>query len=244
MNARDIDLATIKAWPAAITEEHHGWYYLAAGGVTGRVNAVWPIDWRGGDVDAAITHAEAWYAAHRLPPRFKLTDDAYAPADLPTRLAQRGYQSVMPTLIMTANLGAGVGAFDGVTLSPTVTQAFDDVLRESTANADDLEERRSIARRVPAPAAFALRERNGRTLAVGASAVVGALGGVFLMRTAPEARRQGHALHILRALLHWAAHQGAKEAFLQVDADNAPAIALYQREGFAALTTYRFWRKP
>jgi ribosomal protein S18 acetylase RimI-like enzyme len=244
VNAREIDLATIKTWPAAVTEERDGWFYLAAGGVTGRVNAVWPIDWRGGDVDAAIDDAETWYAARKLPPRFKLTDRAFAPLDLPERLARRGYEAVMPTRVMTRALSSAPGAHEGVSVAPRLPELFDRALQESTTNPDDLEERRSIARRLPAPAAFAVRERDGRALAVGASAVADGLAGVFLMRTVPDARRQGHALHVLRALMDWAARNGAVHAFLQVDADNAPAVMLYEREGFTTLTTYRFWRKP
>lgn len=242
-SAYDIDRATIETWPATVTEEHDGWFYLAAGGVTGRVNAVWPLEWRGGDVGQAIDNVEAWYAARGLPSRFKLTDGAFVPADLPVRLAQRGYECVMPTLIMTRRLTRQALAFDGVAISPQMPDSFDQALRDSTTNPDDLEERRSIARRLPAPAAFAVRAPASRAAAIGASAIAGKLAGVFLMRTVPEERRRGHALHILRALLHWAATHGAENVFLQVDADNAPAIALYEREGFAALTTYRFWRK-
>lgn len=241
MNPRDIDLATIKTWPAAVTDERNGWFYLASGGVTGRVNAAWPLDWRGSDVDAAIDDVEAWYAARNMPPRFKLTDDAFAPADLPAHLARRGYVAVTPTLIMTAPLAARTS--EDVALSSVMPPLFDQVLQDSTTNADDLEERRSIARRLPQPAAFAVRERDGRAVAVGASASAGSLAGVFLMRTAPDSLRQGHARHVLRALMSWAATNGAAHAFLQVEADNAPAITLYEREGFSALSTYRFWRK-
>jgi N-acetylglutamate synthase len=241
---RDIDLATIRTWPAAITEQRDGWHYCAASGVTGRVNAVWPIDWSGADIDAAITDVEAWYAAHNLPPRFKLTDGAYAPSDLTDHLTRRGYEAVNPTLIMTASLSSEPGHHEGVTLSPTLPALFDQALRDSTPDPDDLEERRSIARRLPQPCVFALRERDVRAVATGASAIADKLAGVFLMRTVPEARRQGHALHILRALMQWASENGATHAFLQVDADNAPAIALYEHEGFATLSTYRFWRKP
>lgn len=242
MSPRDVEFATIAAWPAAVTEQRFGWFYLAAGGVTGRVNAVWPIEWTGSSLDAAIDDAEAWYAERGLPPRFKLTDGAYAPHTLPERLAQRGYECVMPTLIMTAAVTPRA-APSHVIVSAHMPEAFDAALRDTAKNAAEYDERRNIAARAPAPTAFAVIERDGRAAAIGMSAASGDLAGIFLMRTAPAARRQGLARGVLAALLAQCAHWGARTAFLQVDADNAPAIALYERERFAALTTYRFWRK-
>lgn len=237
----DIERATIETWPAAVTEDRDGWLLLAAGGVTGRVNACWPLEWRGGDIEAAIDGVEHWYADRAMAPRFKLTDGAIAPPDLPERLAQRGYEAVSPTLVMTRALAPQ--HYEAVALATDMPATFDQALKESTPNADDLAERRAIAHRLPPARAFALRMDGERALAIGASAIAGSLAGVFLMRTVPEARRQGHALHVLRALLNWAHTQGAAHAFLQVEASNAAAVALYEREGFTALTTYRYWRK-
>lgn len=243
MNAPAIDLATVRTWPAAEIEDRDGWLHLASGGVTGRVNAVWPIDWRGADVEAAIDAAEAWLAARALPARFKLTDGAYAPLDLAERLARRGYEAVTPTLIMTAPIRARA-APDVVALSDAMPAAFDAVLRAVSADVAEYEERRGIALRAPQPAAFATMAREGQTLAIGMSAACGDLAGLYLMRTAPEARRQGLARKVFGALMARAHQWGARTAFLQVEADNAPAIALYESEGFTALSTYRFWRKP
>jgi GNAT superfamily N-acetyltransferase len=243
VNARDIDLATITTWPAAVTEQRGGWFYLAAGGVTGRVNAAWPLDWHGGDLDVAIDNVEAWYAARHLPPRFKLTDDAFAPAELPQVLARRGYEAVSPTLIMTAPIVPREPP-EGVAISAAMPATFDAVLRDVSKDLSEYDERQSIALRAPQPAAFAMIEREGRVAAIGMSAAAGDLAGVFLMRAAPEARRQGLARAILVALLAQCARWNARTAFLQVDADNAAAIALYEGEGFARLSTYRFWRKP
>lgn len=240
----DIDRATIVTWPAAETEERDGWHLLADTGVTGRVNAVWPLDWRGADVERAIDDAEAWYAARHLPPRFKLTDGAMAPTDLGDRLARRGYAKVSPTLVMRARLPEAPRFHEGVDIAATPPPAFDEALIASSVSAQDLAERRGIAMRAPRPAAFASRADAGRVAAVGVSVATANLAGIYLMRTAPDARRRGHALHILRALLGWAAVRGAEYAFLQVDIDNAPAIALYEREGFERLTTYHYWKKP
>jgi len=243
--AADIDRATILTWPARVTEERDGWFYLADNGVTGRVNAVWPLNLPRGDVERAIDAAEDWYAARKLQPRFKLTDGATAPDDLAARLARRGYINAAPTLVMLARLSGERGAYDAVELAPAPPPAFDRALEASATSAPDLAERRGIAARVPSPAAFGSRAHDGRVAAVGACVVTDNLAGIYLMRTVPEARRQGHARHLLRALLHWAAKtQDAHWAFLQVDADNTPAISLYEREGFEALTTYQYWKKP
>jgi GNAT superfamily N-acetyltransferase len=131
-----------------------------------------------------------------------------------------------------------------VLLSATMPPAFDAVLRETAKDDSEYDERRSIALRAPAPAAFGMIEKDGRAAAIGMAAAAGELVGLFLMRTAPQARRSGLARRILRALLSRAREWSCTTAFLQVEAENAPAVALYRSEGFAPLSTYRFWRKP
>jgi ribosomal protein S18 acetylase RimI-like enzyme len=41
-----------------------------------------------------------------------------------------------------------------------------------------------------------------------------------------------------------AARAGAHRAWLQVEAVNAPAIALYERAGFSTAYSYLYWTKP
>lgn len=56
----------------------------------------------------------------------------------------------------------------------------------------------------------------------------------------PDRRRQGLALRVMAALTGWGAEQGATTAYLHVLADNAPALALYERLGFRTHHTYRY----
>ncbi|MBL8548667.1 MAG: GNAT family N-acetyltransferase [Hyphomonadaceae bacterium] len=270
MSPLDIERATIRAWPAAETEERFGWFLLASGGVTGRVNAAWPLGWTNeASIDDAIASVEAWYAERNLPPRFKLTDAAFTPPDLPDVLARRGYAGSTHTLVMTralsrfpdaraasdpgskVQLGSVLGpgslalqsAGERVQMSEEMPKAFDDALVASTPDPTELDERRSIAARMPKPRAYACIEMDGRAAAVGASAIADGLAGVFLMRTIAEARRRGCARRILDALLDWAAARDAHDAFLQVEADNHGAIELYKRAGFTTLSSYRFWKQ-
>lgn len=240
-----LEEATIRAWPARETETRFGWRLLASGGVTGRVNACWPLSWSGGaSVDDAIDVVEDWYRARDLPPRFKLTRGAIAPVDLPAALARRAYTPSAETLIMTRALDQAGGAAEGrLPLDAAPTPAFIDALRAMSADAAEFDERAAIAQRAPQPAAFALiGDGAGAARAIGMSACAGALAGIFLMRTAEAARRQGHAQAILAALLAWAKTVGAERAFLQVEASNSGAIALYRRAGFSEASRYAFWR--
>ena len=240
-----LERATIATWPARIAENRDGWRLLLAGGITGRVNAAWPIEWTGRDVESAIAGVEAWYASHGLPPRFKLTDGAVAPPDLAGALARRGYAPSFHTLVMTRPLSDArlIQPDEAVALFPEIPPAFDQALRDATPDQVEFEERRGIAARAPQPAAFGLIQLDDRPAAIGMMALAGDLAGIFLMRTIPPARRMGLGRRILRALLTRARELGAATAFLQVEADNGPAIALYCSESFATVTSYRYWRK-
>jgi ribosomal protein S18 acetylase RimI-like enzyme len=48
---------------------------------------------------------------------------------------------------------------------------------------------------------------------------------------------------VLLTLLSEARRQGVERAWLQVEADNAPAIALYAAEGFQPAYCYRYWSR-
>jgi [ribosomal protein S18]-alanine N-acetyltransferase len=56
---------------------------------------------------------------------------------------------------------------------------------------------------------------------------------LLTLAVSPEARRQGTATHLVTQFLHEARTRNATDAFLEVAADNTPAIALYAATGFA-----------
>lgn len=56
----------------------------------------------------------------------------------------------------------------------------------------------------------------------------------------PNRQREGLGVAVMAALLEWGAEQGATTAYLQVIADNAPALALYERLGFTTHHAYRY----
>lgn len=75
-------------------------------------------------------------------------------------------------------------------------------------------------------------------LAGGAEADVQTIG------VAPAAQGRGLGTRLLRALTAEAVRRGATSLLLEVRADNAPAIALYTREGFERLAIRRRYYQP
>jgi GNAT superfamily N-acetyltransferase len=238
--AADLEPVADDAWPARERQRLGDWRLNAADGWSMRTSACWPLGEPGQEIEAAITAVEAFYAARSLPPRFKLADGATQPVDLAERLARRGYGPCKETLVMT---GPACGAADsGVVLTAAPDPAFEAVFIASAGgNVADARERLSTLARIPAPARFARLDRDGRPAAIGAVAVSGDWAGVFGMRTDPEHRRQGLARRVLEAMLQAARSLGATQAYLQVEADNSAAIALYRGLGFETAYLYRYW---
>jgi GNAT superfamily N-acetyltransferase len=229
------------AWPARERERLGGWRLNASSGHSLRINACWPLAAPDRDPDEAIAAVEAWYAARGLPSRFKLTDGVLAPADLADRLATRGYHPSKDTLVMTGSARGEGDPLVRISSMPDVT--FETVFTATAGDPEDGRERIEALGRIPPPACFARLDVDGAPAAIGVAALGGGFAGVFGMRTVPAHRRKGLARRVLRALLAEARQQGAERAWLQVEADNAAAIALYADEGFEPAYRYRYWRR-
>ena len=67
---------------------------------------------------------------------------------------------------------------------------------------------------------------------------------VQTIAVAPSARGRGVGTRLLRALTERAGRSGARSLLLEVRADNAPAIALYEREGFERISVRRRYYQP
>ncbi|MER0246523.1 GNAT family N-acetyltransferase, partial [Streptomyces sp. HSW2009] len=88
----------------------------------------------------------------------------------------------------------------------------------------------------PAPGAAAV--------AIGRCVVDGRWAGFTAVEVAPAYRRLGLATAVMTALAQAALAEGASAAYLQVEADNPQAHALYTGLGFTPHHAYHHWRAP
>ena len=236
-----LEAISARAWPAARSTGLGGWRLHASAGFSGRINACWPLGDPGDELDGAIARVESWYESHALPPLFKIVDAACVPPTLPERLVALGYRPHTETIMM---IGPTVGSpAPGVVVGEVVDDDFAAVFAATAHGAGDARERLETLERVPRPRAFARLDATGSPAAIGACAAEGDWAGVFAMRTDPRFRRQGLARRILASLTAFAASAGAARAWLQVEAVNTGAIALYQGAGFTEAYRYRYWEK-
>ena len=238
--ADELEPISARGWPPREVGALGAWRLHAAQGFSGRAYACWPLGAADRPLDAAIGAVEAWYAARGLPPLFRPADiDATAP--LRAALDARGYAASKETLVMTGPLPRGDAAEARIEAAPD--PAFAQVFAATAVSPGDAAERIDAITRLSAPRAFARIARDGLTVAIGIAAVDSGWAGVFGMRTLAEHRRQGLALTILAALGDFSRQAGARRAYLQVEANNAPAIGLYQRLGFETAYRYRYWSR-
>jgi GNAT superfamily N-acetyltransferase len=236
-----LEEVSARAWPALHAARIGGWRLNASTGHTGRANTCWALEAPDRPLPEALAAVEAWYAGHGLPPKFKTVDGAPHPDGIEDFLRANGYSPNTETKVMTGPVG---GVNDGVLLEAEPGESFRSLLFETLyRDLADAEERLSTLRRIAQPIRFARIEAEGRAVAVGAAAVDGDWTGVSVMRTSADHRRQGLAARVVSALLGFSAEQGATRSYLQVEAKNETAVALYEKLGFRTAYQYRYWAR-
>jgi ribosomal protein S18 acetylase RimI-like enzyme len=92
--------------------------------------------------------------------------------------------------------------------------------------------------------ALALVDPDGRTIAGGQVVVEGDLAGLYDIFSIESMRGRGLARALCRQLLRLAVAEGARDAYLQVEASNAPARRVYERLGFVDAYAYHYRSPP
>ena len=160
-----------------------------------------------------------------------------------TALRERGFAPRQPTLTLTGSvqsllaLSAGLPAQADSVADAAWTGMF---LGPGLDPEDGASRSRVLARGLETR--FVSLREGGRTLACGAAGFAMGWLSVHGMRTALAHRGQGLAKRVLLAMALEAHQRGIERVFLQVDANNAPALALYRQASFELAWRYAYWQ--
>lgn len=237
-----LELAANDGWPAPVQARLGAWILRAADNWTGRANSALAVGDPDRPLEEAIDAVEQWYATRGQQPLINTPMPLAAPVN--AALDERGWTARALTLVQTARVAALLEALPARADLPTVeladspTDGWYAMVAEHKGTLPQTAIR--ILTGVPDAVFAHVRDADGELLAVARGAVSGPDRwlGVSLLQTAPAARRQGLAAHVLRAVAHWAVQHGSARAYLQVEERNTPAVTLYQKMGFSTHHTY------
>ena len=237
----DIEYLASHCWPAKEIERYQGWIIHWNDGVTWRGNSVLPIG-EPSDImlEDAIDYVIKFYNGRDTPAAFKITEES-KPEDLDETLEEMGFEKRMMTHMQTIPISelAALDLIVGVDLLRVTDESIDTLIHRSERSEFALEARRDIIHHIEGEKKIARVMIDGQIAGVGLGVVEEDMLGLFSVRTMPEYQHRGVGWSISCALGMWGEETGADTGFLQVEADNSPALALYSSMGFK--TKYTYW---
>lgn len=221
------------------------WLMRFAEGLSRRANSINPLRAEYHDLATALDAGRTLYRAQTLPTIFRVTSIVDPAID--RGLAERGYTAEGESCVLHAPM-ADVSAMPDpdVRLFPGPTPEWLAAMAalQHRSEGHDATYRRIVGA-IAIPARFALLAAEGAPAALAYGALHDGLFCYESVITDPARRRQGFGFRIIAALAAWAREAGAGGACLQVEASNAPAVALYRRFGLTTeLYRYHYRREP
>ncbi|WP_330453538.1 MULTISPECIES: GNAT family N-acetyltransferase [unclassified Streptomyces] len=241
----ELSRVTARAWQPVESEPLGDWLLRAAGGFTRRANSVLPLGDPGVPLGVALGRVRDWYAERGLAPYVQTaTGAADAQEELCAALEEHGWRREVTAEVRVAAL-APIGD-----LPAEVSR----VRLERTADAAWLARYQRVG--TPGPEVTSVLHSGPSVwfatvpgeagdevpAAIGRCVVDGRWAGFMAVEVAPEHRRRGLATAVMTALARQAMDEGASAAWLQVEADNEGARALYDGMGFATHHLYHHFR--
>jgi ribosomal protein S18 acetylase RimI-like enzyme len=237
--SRRLEEMALNASGAPHSLVYDGWLLGYRPGTTKRLRCVNPFYASTLALATKIEYCIAFYGAVGLPAIFRMLPFSQ-PAELDDVLERAGWQSFERTSVLRAVLAdAPMVPLPKVAVEVIEPPAWEPLAAHLLKlDAEALPGFIARASAHPLPQAGALLKQDGEVVACGLLKLEDRHAGLFAVHTAEPWRGRGFARAVVAALLAEARRRGAQTAYLQVTAENAPALALYRRFGFVAAHDY------
>jgi GNAT superfamily N-acetyltransferase len=227
-----------------------GWMVRFSPGKAQRARCVQPVASGRLPIDDKLALAAQVYDEAKLPMVVRITPFA-RPRGLDVHLESLGWSSHQDTRVMVTPLVGAASKAEplprGLVFERLGLAAFAQAigaLRGSPLAQREAHAERLEASPVPFRPLAIRRKADGALLVCGQFAREAELVGLYDIFTTPAARGQGLARRLCARLLTLAQADGARVAYLQVEASNADARAAYARLGFADAYAYHYRVRP
>lgn len=248
MNIMQLEQASRLAWPALEEQELPFGLLRYAKGAGHRCNALSLFPGSSFNSQSLIDATEVFFLERNASPSVRLlqaaNDAGEQGCSLDQLLNTLGYDKHKPTYTMALDLSDYSQPFsslesDGLKLLPK--DQWVRVWHEiSCKNPNGIDVHRKILKKISSPHVCASRQNIGGVLqSCGMAVQSGNAIGLFGVATESVHRNKGYTTQLLHGLLSWGLRQGARHAYLQVEAENSNAINLYKKMGFNVM--YKYW---
>jgi len=241
---RRLEAVGFRAWPASSVQYDGSWQVrLTAGHPSKRLNSIVPLDPSDHrDVAIRLEKAQRKFEAYGRP--LVVRETPLAPPVLMTLLREANWEAFEETIVMTCDL-VDVVLPDTLDHLPThdvgryvdaslLVDRSDPALKPALAEV--------VSGIKPPSGLFVIEDPEAGAVATTLCVQDNDLAGLMSVSVAPEYRRKGFGIEIVASALRWARARSARTAWLQVSADNVPALNLYAGIGFCEAYRYRYWR--
>lgn len=235
--------ATARAWQPVESEPLGEWTLRAADGFTRRANSALPLGDPGVPVAEALTRVREWYAARELPAYVQTATGAEGTQELLcAALDRHGWRREVSAEVRIGAL-APIGDQDADVSAVRLSRTLDEQwLRRYQRFGEPSPAVRAVFASGPSVWFASVAGTGEVPAAIGRCVVDGRWAGFMAVEVDPTHRRRGLATSVMTALARQALDEGASAAWLQVEADNDGARALYDGMGFAAHHHYHHYR--
>ncbi|MFK3734943.1 GNAT family N-acetyltransferase [Streptomyces sp. NPDC088090] len=239
----ELSRAAARAWQPVESEALGDWTLRAADGFTRRANSVLPTGDPGRPVAEALEAARAWYADRKLTPYVQTATGAEGTQELLCADLERlGWHREVTAELRIAALAPLADREPGPA-EVLLARSFDEPwLRRYQRFTGAGPAMRHVLSAGPSVWFAAVPGTGEVPAAIGRCVVDGRWAGFMAIEVAPEQRRRGLAGAVMTALARRALDEGASAAWLQVEADNHGARALYEGMDFAVHHHYHHYR--
>ena len=228
-----------------------GWLVRFSPGKAKRARCIQAVAAGRMSVEGKLERCLALYAKVGLRPYVRVTPFSQ-PGGLDARLATLGMERIDDTRVMVAALESDSAAIaaqrdvPGVRLESCDSDSFAEWVGAQRGSSEA--ERDAHAERLHASPvdyrASQLIDSSGKPVAGGQVAIEDDLVGLYDVFTAESARGRGLARTLCAQMLRRAAQEGARTAYLQVEASNDAARRVYRGLGFADAYAYHYRSPP